>query len=131
MNNDREIDKLFKSFNPDVNTERVMTEISDKMDVIDMVCPEQYHIKRFHRMVSVCCFIVGLLAGCFFMSLMLPNPSAGNEVLDFMLPGNSFPWGNVFWTGHREMILTILAATSIILGSLPLINTNEWTNGQF
>ena len=54
MNKDREIDELFKSFKPDVNAERIMTEISGKMDVIDMVKPEQDLMNRFHRMVSAC-----------------------------------------------------------------------------
>ncbi|MCQ2130604.1 MAG: hypothetical protein MJY94_04360 [Bacteroidales bacterium] len=127
MNKDREIDELFKSFKPDVNAERIMTEISGKMDVIDMVKPEQDLMNRFHRMVSACCFIVGLLAGCFLMGLVLYHPSADNALLNLVFTGNRFPELTMFYTDHRDTILTLLAATSFILGSLPLINTNEWS----
>ena len=127
MNRDRETDELFKSFNPDVNAERIMTEISGKMDVIDMVRPEQDRMNRFHKTVSVCCFIVGLLTGCFLMSLVLFHPFAGNALLNHMLTDSQFPELTLFYTDHRSIILTLLAATSFILGSLPLINTNEWS----
>lgn len=76
MNKDKEIDELFKSFNPKVDAERILAEISDKMDVIDMVKPEQDRISRFHRMVSVCCFIVGLLTGYILMSMVMFHPFA-------------------------------------------------------
>ena len=127
MNKDREIDELFKSFKPDVNAERIMTEISGKMDVIDMVKTEQDRMTRFHRTVSLCCFIVGLLAGCFLMGLVLFQPSAENAMLDLTHPDNKLPVFTLFCTSHRDMILTFLAATSFILGSLPFINTNEWS----
>ena len=127
MNKDIEIDELFKSFKPEVDTERIMTEISGKMDVIDMVRPEQDRMNRFHKTVSVCCFIVGLLTGCFLMSLVLFHPLAGNALLNHMLTDNQFPELTLFYTDHRSIILTLLAATSFILGSLPLINTNEWS----
>lgn len=127
MNKDIEIDELFKSFKPEVDTERIMTEISGKMDVIDMVRPEQDRMNRFHKTVSVCCFIVGLLTGCFLMSLVLFHPLAGNALLNLVFTGNRFPELTMFYTDHRDTILTLLAATSFILGSLPLINTNEWS----
>jgi len=127
MNKDKEISELFKRFNPEINAERIMTEISGKMDVLDMVRPEQERMNRFHRMVSVTCFVVGLLTGCFLMSLVLFHPSADNVVIDLLLPGNWFPGLSGFCTGHRDLILMSLAATSFILGSLPLINTNEWS----
>lgn len=103
MSKDKEIDELFKSFNPEVDAERIMTGISGKMDVIDMARPELDRMNRFHRTVAVCCFIVGLLAGCFLISMAL------------------------FCADHRSLILTFLAAASFILGSLPLINSNEWS----
>lgn len=112
MSNEKKIDELFKSFNPEVDTQRIMTEISGKMDVIDMVRPEQERMNRFRRIISVCCFIAGLLTGCFLMGLVLFHPVSDSTL---------------FWTDHRDMILTLLAATSFILGSLPLINTNEWS----
>ena len=124
---DREIDELFKSFKPDVNADRIMTKISDKMDVIDMVRPEQERMNRFHRTVSVCCFVVGLLTGCFLMSIVLFHPFADNPMLGTMLSSNRLPELTLFYTDHRDIILTFLAATSFILGSLPLINTNEWS----
>ena len=127
MNKDIEIDELFKSFKPEVDTERIMKEISGKMEVIDMVRPEQDRMNRFHKTVSVCCFIVGLLTGCFLMSLVLFHPFAGNASLNHMLTDNQFPELTLFYTDHRSIILTLLAATSFILGSLPLINTNEWS----
>ena len=127
MNKDREIDELFKSFKPDINADRIMTEISDKMDVIDMVRPEQERMIRFHRTVSVCCFIAGLLIGCFLMGIALFHPSAGNALPGLALPVNRFPALILFFAEHRDMILTFLAATCFILGSLPLINTNEWS----
>lgn len=127
MNKGREIDELFKSFNPEVDAERIMAEISGKMDVIDMVRPGQDRMNRFHKTVSVCCFIVGLLTGCLLMSLVLFHPFAGNALLNHMLTDNQFPDLTLFYTDHRSMILTFLAATSFILGSMPLINTNEWS----
>lgn len=127
MNKDKEIDEIFKSFKPEVDAERIMAEISGRMDVIDMVRPEQDRMNRFHKMVSVCCFIVGLLTGCFLMSLVLFHPFAGNGLPSLALPGNRFPGLTLFCTDHRDMILTFLAAASFILGSMPLINTNEWS----
>lgn len=127
MNKDKEIDELFKSFKPKVDTERIMKEISGKMEVIDMVRPEQDRMNRLHRTVSACCFIVGLLTGCLLMSLVLYHPFAGNILPGLALPGNRFPELALFCAEHRDMILTFLAATSFILGSLPLINTNEWS----
>ena len=127
MNKDREIDELFKSFNPEVDAERIMTEISGKMDVIEMVRPGQDRMNRFHKTVSVCCFIVGLLTGCLLMSLVLYHPFAGNILSGLALPGNRFPELTMFCAEHRDMILTFLAATCFILGSMPLINTNEWS----
>ena len=127
MNKDKEIDEIFKSFKPEVDTERIMKEISGKMEVIDMVRPEQDRMNRFHKTISVCCFIVGLLTGCFLMSLVLFHPFAGNALLNHMPTDNQFPELTLFYTDHRSIILTLLAATSFILGSLPLINTNEWS----
>lgn len=127
MNKDREIDELFKSFKPEVDTKRIMTEISGKLDVIDTVKPEQDRMNRFHRMVSVCCFIAGLLIGCSLMGIVLFHPSSGNALPGLALPVNRFPALTLFCTNHRDMILTLLAATCFILGSLPLINTNEWS----
>ena len=127
MNKDKEIDKLFKSFKPEVNAERIMAEISSKMDVIDTVKPERDRLNRFHRTVSFCCFIVGLLAGCSLMGLLLFPQSAYNALPNLALSGNRFPELTLFCAEHRDMILTFLAATSFILGSLPLINTNEWS----
>ena len=63
MNRDNEIDKLFKSFNPVLDTEGLMTDIKDKMDVIDMIRSEQENINRFYRIVSSCCFAAGLSIG--------------------------------------------------------------------
>lgn len=127
MNKDREIDELFKSFKPEVDSERIMTEISSKMDVIDTVKPERDRINRFHRTATFCCFIVGLLAGCFLMGLALFPQSADNALLNLTLTGNWFPEFTMFCVDYRNMILALLAATSFILGSLPLINTNEWS----
>ncbi len=126
MNKDKEIEELFKNFNPDVNAERIMFDISGKMDVIDMVRPEQDRMDRFHRTVSLCCFIVGLLAGSLFMILLLLHPSAGDVMLDFALVGKKFPEFTRLCTGHRDVVLIFLTAVSFILGSLPLINSNEW-----
>lgn len=127
MNKDREIDKLFKSFKPEVDTEHIMKEISGKMEVIDMVRPEQDRMNRLRRTVSACCFIVGLLTGCLLMSLVLYHPFAGNILSGLALSGNRFPELTMFCAEYREMILTFLAATCFILGSMPLINTNEWS----
>lgn len=127
MNKDKEIYELFKSFKPEVDTERIMKEISGKMDVIAMVRPEQDRMNRLHRTVSACCFIVGLLTGCLLMSLVLYPPFAGNILSGLALPGNRFPELTMFCAEHRDIILTFLAATSFILGSMPLINTNEWS----
>ena len=126
MNKDKEIKELFRSYKPEVNADRVMTEISGKMDVIDMVRPEQDRMNRFHRTVSVCCFIVGLLTACFLMSIVLFHPFAENAVLNFALMGKSIPELPRIFTDHRDLILTFLAAASFILGSLPLVYTNEW-----
>ena len=127
MNKDREIDELFKSFKPDVNAGRIMTEISGKMDVIDTVRPEQDRMNRFRKTVSVCCFIVGLLTGCLLISLVLFHPVVDSSAMDVALMGKRIPEIPQFWTDHRDMILTLLAAVSFILGSLPLINSNEWS----
>ena len=127
MNKDKEIDELFKSFKPKVDTERIMKEISGKMEVIDMVRPEQDRLNRFHRTVSFCCFIVGLLAGCSLMGMVLFPQSAYNALPNLALTSNWFPELALFCAEHRDMILTFLAVTSFILGSLPLINTNEWS----
>ena len=127
MNKDREIDKLFKSFKPEVNAERIMAEISSKMDVIDTVKPERDRLNRFHRTVSFCCFIVGLLAGCSLMGMVMFPQSAYNALPNLALTSNWLPKFTMFCTNHRNMILTLLAATSFILGSLPLTNTNEWS----
>ncbi len=127
MNKDREIDELFKSFKPDIDAERIISGISDKLDVIDSVRPEQDRMNRFHRTVSVCCFLVGLMAGCFFMGLALIHPPVDNNVLNLMMTDRRFPELTMFCTHHRDIILTLLAALSFILGSLPLIGTNEWS----
>lgn len=126
MNKDNEIDELFKSYQPEVNTDRIMKEISSKMDVIDMVRSEHEQVNRFHRAVSICCFIVGLLTGCILMSMVLLHPFADIVLSDLMTTDNRFPEFSLFCTDHRDMILIFLAAASFILGSLPLINTNEW-----
>lgn len=127
MNKDKEIDELFKSFNPDVNTEGVMTKISDKMDVIDMVRHEQDRMNRFHRTVSVCCFSAGLIIGITLMFIVFFRPSPGNVMLDLVHLNQNLSGLALFYTDHRDMLLTFLAAASIILGSLPLICSNEWT----
>ena len=67
----KEIEEFFKSFNPEINAERIMTEISGKMDVIDTVRSEQDRMSRFHMTVSVCCLIVGLLTGSVLMSIVI------------------------------------------------------------
>ena len=82
---------------------------------------------RFHRTVSVCCFTVGFLAGCFLMGLALFHPYADKAMLNLMLTDNRLPELALFCTDHRDILLALLAATSFILGSLPLINTNEWS----
>ena len=127
MNKDKEIDELFKSFKPDIDAERIMTEISGKVDVLDMVKPEQDRMNRFHRTVSICCFVVGLLTGCFLMSLVLFHPFADSALPALTLSGNRLPEFTLFCLNHRDLILTFLAAASFILGCLPLINTNEWS----
>ena len=61
------------------------------------------------------------------MGLALFPQSADNALLNLTLTGNWFPEFTMFCVDYRNMILALLAATSFILGSLPLINTNEWS----
>ena len=127
MNKDKEIEELFRSFTPEVSAERIMTGISDKMDVIDTVRLEQDRMSRLHMTVSVCCFIVGLLTGCALMSIVLFHPLAVNDMEDFVLMNRKLPEFTLFYTEHRDMLLILLASFSFILGSLPLMNSNEWS----
>lgn len=130
MNKDKQIDELFKSFKPELNAKRVLTRISGKMDVIDMVRPEQDKMDRFHMTVSACCFIAGLLVGSALMSMVLLHPSGGEATLNLVLLSKRFPGFTLFYIDHRDMILTILAAASFIIGSLPLIYSTEWSKMQ-
>lgn len=128
MNRDNEIDKLFKSFNPVLDTEGLMTDIKDKMDVIDMIRSEQENINRFYRIVSSCCFAAGLSIGIGLMAVVVLMPDGLYSIAEFILGANMSPAIASFCSDYSDLVLTLTASASVILGILPMLNTFHGIN---
>jgi len=124
MNKDPEIEKLFKCFNPEIQQERFMMELQEKMDVVDKVEAEHRQIIHFHQMVSISCLVIGLVIGAGLMYISLFHP------IDWMILPETASWISIppyfspFFSS--DIILSLLAAFLIIIGALPMIYLESW-----
>ena len=105
-----------------------MTDIKDKMDVIDMIRSEQENINRFYRIVSSCCFAAGLSIGIGLMAVVVLMPDGLYSIAEFILGANMSPAIASFCSDYSDLVLTLTASASVILGILPMLNTFHGIN---
>lgn len=120
MTNDNDIQQLFSNYRPKANP-HLVEEVKKKMEVVDMVRGVHQEQVRWMQWLAIASLVTGLVIGFGLMYIVFFRP------IDWsLLPNTAFgmlfsPNMLLFLSRYGELVLSLLATASIIIGALPLI----------
>lgn len=126
MTRDNEIQTLLKNYKPDTAKSEFMEELKQKMDVVDMVRSEHESIRRFHRMVSVFCLLIGFTIGTLLMAIASTHPFGLAPGADPTVLADMPSHMAGLCARYSDLALTLTGAIFLAGGLITAIRLSSW-----